>query len=144
MEVRKASVSDLKGGAVVHQDAYITVRLLRSPRIVLLVRTAQAFPTIADIDRSTAALNEVLPHSKRLGLRIVIDMRLAPVRVHPALDPAFERFCRETEQGFVRAAVVVATPLGRVRADRLSKPTSVPARVVGSFEEAVQFFNTDA
>jgi hypothetical protein len=52
--------------------------------------------------------------------RIVLEMRHAPVHVHPTLDPAFERFRRETETGCAGLAIVLVTPLGRVRSDRLA------------------------
>jgi hypothetical protein len=141
MVAKKAGISALKGGTLVLRNAYLSVRLLPSSRIVLLTRTAQAFETATEIDQCAAELARAVPRETRNGLRILLDMRSGPIRVHPALDPAFERFRRETELGFACAAVVVATPLGKLRADRLANPKAFPVRVVGSLEEALDFIN---
>jgi hypothetical protein len=141
MAARKASISDLKGGSSVLQGPYMSVRLFPSARIALLTRSALVFQTPGEVDECTEELSQALPRASRQSLRIIVDMRLGPIRVHPALDPAFERFRRETELGFLRSAVIVATPLGRLRADRLHGRTNVPMRVVGSLEDALAFLN---
>jgi hypothetical protein len=96
---------------------------------------------VSDIEQCIADFCGFIPRDRRAHCRILIDMRLAPTRVDPSLDPAFERFRKETHAGFERAAVVVSTPLGRVRAERLSNISNVPLRVVGSLKEAVAFIN---
>jgi hypothetical protein len=139
MQERKTSVSDLKGGTVVVRNAFFTSRRFPTARILLLTRTAQLFQTPLELDQCATELLAALPRDTRSGWRHLIDMRQAPVRVHPSLDPAFDRFRAETEIGFARVAVIVETPLGRVRADRLAKPTS---RIVDSIEEALLFFDS--
>jgi len=141
MEPRKISVRQLEGGAVLVQNAFLSLRWFPTFRLVLLTRTSQAFQTAADVEHCTTEIARALPRSARGGARIVLDMRQAPVRVHPALDPAFERFRRETETGFARSAIVAVTPLGRVRADRLASAASFPMRVVGSLEAALEFIS---
>ncbi|HTV19178.1 MAG TPA: hypothetical protein VMG12_10915 [Polyangiaceae bacterium] len=141
MVARKISASDLKGGAPLVQNAFLSLRLFPTSRVVVITRTGQAFQTPAEIESCTLDLARVLPHNGRRGLRVVLDMRSAPVRVHPALDPAFERFRKETETGFACSAIVVTTALGKVRADRLASTATFPMRVVGSMEEAIDFIN---
>lgn len=132
----------MKGGAApTVQNAHVSVRLLHAPRVVLFTRTKEPFEAVAEVERCIQELGRVMPITARALWRIVIDMRLGPTRVHPALDPAFERLRKETQAGFARAAVVVATPLGRVRAERLIDTSGVPLRVVHSLEEAVDFLN---
>jgi hypothetical protein len=141
MESRKISVRQLEGGAMLVQNAFLSLRWFPTFRLVLLTRTSQAFQTAADIEHCTSEIARAVPRGGRAGARIVLDMRQAPVRVHPALDPAFERFRRETEIGFACSAIVVVTPLGRVRADRLTSAASFPMRVVGSLEAALEFIS---
>jgi hypothetical protein len=139
MNERKTSVSDLKGGTVVVRNAFLTVRRFPTARILLLTRTSQPFQTPSELDHCVSELFRGLPRESRSSWRNLIDMRQAPIRVHPSLDPAFDRFRAETEVGFVRVAVIVETPLGRVRADRLANPAS---RIVDSIEEALRFFDS--
>ncbi|HEX5099003.1 MAG TPA: hypothetical protein VFV94_05860 [Polyangiaceae bacterium] len=67
------------------------------------------------------------------------DCREGPVRVHPALEPAFARYRDETMRGFLRAAVIVKTTLGRIRGDRLGDSAPVPSLITESVEEALRF-----
>jgi hypothetical protein len=137
----KASISDLKSGSEPLRNAHLSVRLVQGPRIVVLTRTSEPFQNVAEIERCIEDFSKAVPMAGRAGWRIIIDMRVAPTRVHPALDPAFARFRKETQLGFLRAAVIVETPLGRVRAERLANTSHVSVRVVSSVEEAVGFLN---
>jgi hypothetical protein len=133
--------SDLTAGAASALNTYLSARLFQVARVVLLVRTSEPFRTVSDIEQCIADFSRFIPASRRGQWRIIIDMRQGPTRVDPSLDPAFERFRRETHVGFSRLAVVVNTPLGRVRAERLSNVSDLPQCVVGSMEEAVAFIN---
>jgi len=141
MPARKNSVSDLKGGSEALKSPHLGARLFHTPRIVLLTRTSLAFDNVADIERSIEDLARAVPLRTRTGWSIIIDMRLSPTRVNPALEPAFERLRRETHAGFSCVAVVVATPVGKMRSERLSNVSDVPVRTVASFDEALAFFN---
>jgi hypothetical protein len=137
---RKVSIVELKGGSPALQNRHLSVRLLQLHRVVLTTRTSELFQTLAEVERCIDDLAKALPVPARAGWRNIIDMRLAPTRVHPALDPAFERLRRETNVGFARVAVIVTTPLGRVRAERLNI-SPVPLLIVGTMEEALDFLN---
>lgn len=141
MEARKVTAKQLEGGAPLVQNAFYSLRLHKAYQVILFTRTSQPFQAAAEIDLCTSELSKALPRAARNGIRVVLDMRQGPIRVHPALDPAFERFRKETQAGFARTAVVVTTPLGRVRADRLANADGSPMRIVGSMEEAVDFIN---
>lgn len=141
MVARFITAKLLEGGVPLVQNLFFTLRQHQAHQVVVLARTTQPFQGAAEIDQCTAELSRALPHAGRRGLRAVLDMRQSPIRVHPALDPAFERFRRETQAGFASIAVVVTTALGRVRADRLASVDGAPLRVVASLEEAAEFIN---
>ena len=141
MAARRSSVSDLKGGSEALKSPHLGARLFHTPRIVLLTRTSQAFDSVSELERSVEDLARAVPLRTRSGWSIIIDMRLAPTRVNPALEPAFERLRRETHAGFSCVAVIVATPLGKMRSERLSNVSDVPVRTVASLEEALVFLN---
>jgi len=130
----------LQGGTELLRGAHFTLRLYRSRRIALLTRSKQAFETAAELERCVTDLARILPHAARRGLRIIVDSRSSPLRVHPALDPAFERFRKETQAGFEAAAVVNDTALGRIRTERFAASVALPIGIVGSLEEALVFF----
>jgi hypothetical protein len=133
--------SDLTATAAAPLNTYVSARLFQVARVVLLVRTSEPFRTISDIEQCITDFARFIPASRRGQWRIIIDMREGPTRVDPSLEPAFERFRRETHAGFSRVAIVVNTPLGKVRAERLSNVSDVPQCVVGSLAEAVAFID---
>lgn len=139
---RKVSAADLKIGSTLFQNPQLSSRQFQSARIVLTTRTSEPYQTLGELERSIDELAKALPVPVRAGWRHIIDMRLGPTRVHPALDPAFERLRRETNVGFARVAVIVTTPLGRVRAERLNV-SPVPLSIVGTLEEALAFINAE-
>lgn len=133
--------SDLTAAAASPLNTYISARLYQAARVVLLVRTGEPFRTVADVEQCISDFARFIPANRRPQWRIILDMRQGPTRVDPSLDPAFERFRKETHAGFSRLAVVVNTPIGRLRAERLSNVSTIPQCVVGSLEEAVAFIN---
>jgi len=105
-------------------------------KVVVVRRTATPFSRIADIDRTINVLASALPADRRQGHSVLIDMRAAPLRTDPSLEPAFARYRAETERGFERAVVVVGTVLGRIRSDRLGQTTRIQLDLVATIEEA--------
>jgi len=105
-------------------------------KVVVVRRTAAPFARIADIDRAIDVLAKALPADRRKGHAVLIDMRTAPVRTDPSLEPAFARYRAETERGFERAVVVVDTVVGRIRSDRLGQTTQIPLDIVATLDEA--------
>jgi len=105
-------------------------------KVVVVRRTAAPFARIADIDRAIDVLASALPAERRKGCAVLIDMRAAPVRTDPSLEPAFARYRAEVEREFERAAVVVGTVVGRIRSDRLGQTTRIPLAIVATIDEA--------
>jgi len=130
----------LQGGSELIRNDYLAVVVFRMRRILMTSRTARAFQTVQEVEQCTAEFARVVPPEARRGMRHLLDMRGGPVRVHPALDPAFARFRRETELGFVCSAIVISSPLGHVRATRLAATAQLPMALVGSVDDALEFF----
>ena len=105
-------------------------------KVVVVRRTATPFARVGDVDHAIDVIARALPAERRQGHAVLIDMRLAPLRTDPSLEPAFARYRAETERAFERAVVVVATVVGRVRSDRLGQTTRIPLQIVESIEEA--------
>jgi hypothetical protein len=105
-------------------------------KVVVVRRTAVPFARVADTDRAIDVIARALPAERRKGHAVLVDMRTAPLRTDPSLEPAFARYRAEVERGFDRAVVVVATAVGRIRSDRLGRATRIPLDVVATIEEA--------
>jgi hypothetical protein len=101
MQARKISVSELKGGSELVRKAHMSVRLLQPQGLVVLARTETPFETAQEVDACVADLRRAVPLDSRPRFCMLVDMRRAPIRVHPALDPAFfsRMPARSTELG---------------------------------------------
>ena len=133
-------VSALPGGTTLFHNAQLSFRCDHAQRIVVVVRTAVPFQRVEEIEATTAALVRVFPSERRAGFSILSDFREGPLRVHPALEPAFTRYREESQRGFVRCAVIVATPVGRARGARLrEQEQSTQLLVTESVEAALAF-----
>jgi hypothetical protein len=105
-------------------------------KVVVVRRTAAPFARVSDIEHAVDVISQALPAERREGHSVLIDMRLAPLRTDPSLEPAFARYRAETERGFERAVVVVATVVGRIRSDRLGQTTRIPLHIVETIDDA--------
>ena len=123
----------------VFENEHFVVASDPSRRIVFVRRTAVPLRRPSEVEAAIAALVKELPADRRPGWAIVSDYRDAPLRVHPALEPVWARYRTESERGFRRSAVVVATPVGRARGARLGGVAHIPVVIVSSMEEAIRF-----
>jgi hypothetical protein len=129
----------MPSGSELFRSAHLSLACDHVRRIVMLRRTPLPFKRVDEIDDAREALVERFPRARRGAFSILNDCRVAPVRVEPSLEPAFSRYRMETEEGFRRAAVVVATPVGAARSHRLAVGALVPTKIFGSLEAALQF-----
>jgi len=134
-------LTELPAGVSLFQNAYLSFRCDHAQRIFVVVRTPLPFQRVEEIEATTAALARTFPLEQRKGFSIVSDFRVAPLRVHPALEPAFARYREETMRGFRRAAVIVGTALGRIRGERIGDSAPLPLLVTESVEEAMSFLH---
>lgn len=126
-------------GVELERNRYFSLRADYAQRVISLVRTAEEFHSIESVDESTTALARAFPRARRLGFAMLVDYRLAPLSVAPVLEMAFARFRVESEQGFESVVVIVQSPIGRVRARRLTSAGSCPVEVVESMELALTY-----
>jgi hypothetical protein len=121
------------------RNQHLTIACDRGQRILVITRSSKPFERVEEIDAVRLSLAKVFPAAQRVAYSILNDYRLGPVRVHPAHEPAFGRFRTETELGFTRAAHLVATPVGRVRSDRLRETAALPSKMFHTLDEALAF-----
>src|SRR5688572_7955742 len=93
---RKVSGVDRKAGPTLFLNAHLPMRQFPAIRIVVTTRSSEPYQTLGELERSIEGIAKAMPVPARAGFRHIIDMRLGPTRVHPSLDPAFERLRRET------------------------------------------------
>jgi hypothetical protein len=132
------------GGSELFRNAHLTIRCDYAQRILIIERSSVPFQRVEEIEAVTQALGRVFPVEKRTGFGVLSDFRAGPVRVHPALEPAFTRYREESERGFLRRVVVVATPVGKIRGDRLSDTAGKSVKMVTSLEEALAYLKGGA
>jgi hypothetical protein len=118
------------------RNEFVELDVHYADKVVVIRRTEQRFARVADVDTAIDALARALPAARRSGYAALIDMRVAPLRTDPSLEPAFARYRAETERGFERVVVVVSTVVGRARSDRLGQAAQIPLSIVGSLDEA--------
>jgi hypothetical protein len=118
------------------KNQFVEVDVYYTEKVVGVRRTSAPFERVSDIESTIEVIARGLPVERRNGYALLIDMRDAPVRTDPSLEPAFARYRAEVERGFQRAVVVVATALGKIRSDRLGQTTQLQLAIVGSMDEA--------
>jgi len=120
-------------------NGHVTIGCDYGQRIVVVTRKARPYESVEEIDKARQQFFSAAPTAQRAQYCVLNDYRLAPLRVHPALEPAFARYRAETERGFARAAVLVTTKVGGIRSGRLGDAASLPLLVSESLEEALEF-----
>ncbi|HEX4336816.1 MAG TPA: hypothetical protein VH062_12945 [Polyangiaceae bacterium] len=115
---------------------FLELEMYYTERVVLVRRTNAPFVRVSDVEGTIEALAKALPLERRSGYGLLVDNRAAPVRADPSLEPAFARYRTEVERGFSRIVVVVETPLGKIRSERLGQTAQVPLEIVDSLEAA--------
>lgn len=124
-------------GIELYANAFFALRMDYPRRILWLLRSAREFAAVEDIEGCIQALARAVPTERRKNLAILSDMREGPIRVKPALDPAHARYRTETERGFMCAAVVVQSALGKVRAVRLAEERGGRVAIVETVEQGL-------
>jgi hypothetical protein len=120
-------------------NAHVAIGCDYGQRILVVTRKSRPFDSVDDIDKVRQQFSSAIPEALRSTYSVLNDYRAAPLRVHPSLEPAFGRLRAETERGFMRSAVVVATKVGGIRSGRLGDAATIPVLVSQSFEDALAF-----
>jgi hypothetical protein len=120
-------------------NVHATIGCDYAQRILVVTRKSRPYESVADIEKMRQQFSSAAPEALRATYSVLNDYRLAPLRVHPALEPAFARLRAETERGFARSAILVATKVGAIRSGRLGDAAPIPVLISQSLEDALQF-----
>lgn len=115
--------------------------ILREEGSILRVRRSAAPTRIDEIASTARELERLAPPSIRPRLGLLLDMRLAPA-LDPKLEAEVEPLVARLSQGFGRRAVLLATPFGRLQANRTVRtmhPDPAAILVTLDEEEALSF-----
>jgi hypothetical protein len=105
---------------------------------VRMTRTEVGFDSADTIQSFVERIDEVMRHLDRAKLRLLVDLRRAPMRTGDAFDPELRR-AQKTTEGFARCAVLVQTAVGRLQVNRISRETGVDHGVFNDEKEALAF-----
>jgi hypothetical protein len=108
-------------------------------KCVLLHRTATG---LSEVDRDLLMAEVVAALRPLRGLRLLIDIRWAPGNNDPAIERSIQRFRRDVGALFPVVATLVASAVGRLQLNRLSRERSDAGNVGTIFlseEEAMAY-----
>lgn len=115
-------------------DARCLVRLRRSShRVERPDEMATAMQTLID------ELDRLVPLSVRGKWGLLQDMRDAPLLTDPALEQAVARHAGRLRQGWLRLAVLVRTPVGKLQVRRTTTNEQAAGRDV--FDDEIEALN---
>jgi hypothetical protein len=107
-----------------------------------VVRFVRSDVTIRSAEEARRFFGEAVAAITTLGrhrIRLVLDMRQAPMRNDPQYEQVLAEFRREVSRDVARVAVIVRTAVGRLHAQRLGKADSIEQAIVGSEAEALAY-----
>ena len=102
---------------------------------VLLVRTSTPYVSLEQVVEHCTQLCEWLEGFDRSRLTLLSDLRLGPGRNDTGFERAMAPFRKRLLQGFRRAAVLVATPTGRLQIKRLANDDKA---TIGTFVDEAE------
>ena len=118
-------------------NPHYVVEPLFGARIIRVTRQPTTFATQESVDLSCGQVMLTLDRFGRATSCVLIDSRAAPGRNDPEFERWFSFYRRGMLLGFVRAAVLVTTAVGKLQSDRL-------VRQDAQAEDAVRVFNDEA
>lgn len=120
---------------VLLSDAHFEMVYDEAARVVSLRRTTAPFSTITQMTDGFEGINRILDGIGRSNVALIVDTREAPPRNDPAFESAFAPLRSKMFRGLRRAAVVVATPIGRLQVERHAREDRTGVR---AFTDAVE------
>jgi hypothetical protein len=121
------------------RSPYFAVEQLPGLPILRVVRTRLAFSSVKELSEAWDALNRALDHLGRARFSVIIDMRLATGRNDSAFEAAFDDHRKEVQRNFLRVAVVVSSPAGRLQVQRHAISDGMPTRAFVDVADAVEW-----
>jgi hypothetical protein len=103
-----------------YKDEWVTVSFDPASGVVRYQRTAVPYGGVGDIERSYAAIREVI-QLLAPGMKLLIDVRLAPPRNDAAFESKANGAIDAFVAKFVKHATLVRTAVGRLQTVRLAQ-----------------------
>lgn len=102
-----------------HASSYYSFGWLRSPRILVLQRTAERYPSLQTVAQETRRVIVSFPSGRSRSL--VVDMRRAPPTNDPGFEDAMRNLRMVVAQRVERVILLVATASGAMQITRLQR-----------------------
>jgi hypothetical protein len=113
-----------------YQSPYFALSEVPGTSIVRVVRSPVAFKTVQDLEGAWGSINTALDRLDRSRHTLLVDIRLVTGRNDPEFEQAFAPFRLRLMKGFLRVAVLVSSPAGRLQVQRHALEDRLP---VGAF-----------
>lgn len=104
----------------VYENDFWIVELLPG-RLVWLTRLTRPFASKDEVDSACEPVQRALDEIGRATASIVVDSRAARGSNDPAYEQWFARHRATLPQGFLRAAILMRTPVGALHSERLRR-----------------------
>jgi hypothetical protein len=119
---------------ILHKDEWITLSFDPGCGLVRYTRSAVPYPDLAAVERSLYGVRAVaLPLAA--GLKLLIDVRLAPPRNDAAFEAHINRVIEEVWKRFGKVATLVRTAVGKLQTVRLAQERGVEKPYVFADEQ---------
>jgi len=109
---------------------------LLEPRIVVVRRSARQFVDQSEVAEERRRVGAALDHLGRRRKRLLVDSRRAPLSTDDRLASAFMALREEIGRDFERTAVVVASKIGILQANRLIREMTLDGALAAFETEA--------
>lgn len=107
-------------------------------RVVWLSRRPLAFASLTEIaNANSAVVRQIRPQHASCG--VVVDMRQAPPRNDAGFEQAMLRLRTEIEARFARTAVLLATQVGVLQVNRITRADGTTSFATTDEAEALRF-----
>lgn len=125
------------------ENAFGRVEIDRESRIVRLIRTANALTPEA-LEAVVGDFQLSVPLRERAGLVVLQDMRLAPMVRDAALEQALLAAIPHLSARFAARAVLLATAVGRLQANRFASHATGEVKTFTDEAEAMRYLREQA
>jgi hypothetical protein len=115
------------------------VDVLYEGRVVRIVRSSRAFPSVLELHHERLLLGEALNRLGRAGRGLLVDSREAPHSTDDRMQEEFRRFRLDVSRGFDAVAIVVRTKVGMLQVRRLGTQPSSEAHAFDDEATAVAY-----
>jgi hypothetical protein len=126
----------------IHRSEHFSIQHYQASGYVRLVRSAVAFPSLEDAVHALMACGEALRELDASQLGLLLDWRLGPFSTDARLHQLVIETTDEFAVRFVRRAVLVVSPVGKLQLDRVARRHSSVAPVIFNDEAAAIDFVT--